>query len=148
MEKSLDLKESIEHYFGQPVQNIKTLSPLTFAFVGDGVYSLIIRTIIVENGNVPVNRLHKETTSLVQASAQAAMVQMIYDDLTPEEQAVYKRGRNTKSASSAKNASIQDYRKATGLETLIGYLYLSGETQRMVELIKLGLDRIKAERSE
>ena len=148
MEKSLDLRESIELYFGQPAQNIKTLSPLTLAFVGDGVYSLIIRTIIVEGGNVPVNRLHKETTALVQASAQAAVAQMIYDDLTPDEQTIYKRGRNTKSASSAKNATIQDYRKATGLEALAGYLYLSGETQRMVELIKLGLDRIKTERSE
>ena len=147
MEKSLDLRESIELYFGQPKQNIKTYSPLTFAFVGDGIYSLVIRTIIAESGNVPVNKLHKETTALVQASAQASLAQMIFDDLTQEEQTIYKRGRNTKSASSAKNATIQDYRKATGLETLVGYLYLTGETQRMVELIKLGLDKIETERS-
>ena len=87
-----------------------------------------------------VNKYHKKSSSLVKASAQAGVYDNIKEKLTDEEAAVYKRGRNAKSATAAKNASIVEYRMATGVEALIGYLYLSGRTARALELIKIGLD--------
>lgn len=136
-----DLKEIIEDNFGKAKTDLKAYSPLTLAFIGDAVFSLVIRTIIVERGNVPVNKLHVATTKLVQAGAQADMIEAVYNDLSEEEQAIYKRGRNAKSASSAKNASIQTYRKATGMEALSGFLYLDGKQERLIELIRLGMER-------
>lgn len=144
MEESLkhkDLKDCVTERFGEAKTRLNEYSPLTLAFIGDAVYSLVIRTIIVDKGNVPVNRLHKETTSLVQASAQAAAADAILPELTGEEEAVYRRGRNAKSGSCAKNASIQDYRKATGMEALTGYLYLKGDMERIALLLKLGMER-------
>lgn len=87
--------------------------------------------------------MHQETSSYVQASAQSQMMRKIQEYLTEEEHAVYKRGRNAKSVSPAKNQSITDYRRATGFEALIGYLYLKKEWKRMLELVKIGLDSLK-----
>ena len=120
--------------------NIKEYSPLTLAYIGDAVYDLIIRTLVVNKGNQQVQKLHKETITMVQASAQARMITALNDQLSEEEHAVYKRGRNAKSASSAKNQSISDYHKATGFEALLGYLYLKNDWKRMMELIRAGLD--------
>ncbi|MDD3414456.1 MAG: ribonuclease III domain-containing protein [Lachnospiraceae bacterium] len=149
MEESLvhnDIRKIIESQFGEAKTDLKAYSPLTLAFIGDAVYSLIIRTIIVERGNVPVNKLHKATTSLVQANAQAEMIQSIQTMLTEEEESAYRRGRNAKSGSSAKNASIQTYRKATGMESLVGYLYLKGDYERILELMKKGLSIEESEK--
>ncbi|NBH83097.1 ribonuclease III [bacterium C-53] len=140
MEESLNLKDYVIKSFGEAKTNPKEYSPLALAFIGDAVYSLVIRTIIVDRGNVPVNRLHKETTSLVKAEAQAAVAEALHPLLTQEEEAIYRRGRNAKSGSSAKNASIQDYRKATGMEALTGYLYLKGDMERIVTLLKMGME--------
>lgn len=118
-----------------PDTDIKSYSGLTLAYIGDAIYDLVIRTYIVKQGNAPVNMLHKKVVKLVQASAQAKLYHTIQDKLTDEEQAIYKRGRNAKSFTSAKNADIVEYRTATGLEALIGYLYLSGQTSRLLELI-------------
>lgn len=118
-----------------PDTDIKSYSGLTLAYIGDAIFDLVIRTYVVEHGNAPVNKLHKQVIKLVQASAQAQLYHTIQDMLTDEEQAVYKRGRNAKSFTSAKNADIVEYRTATGLEALIGYLYLTGQTDRMLELI-------------
>lgn len=118
-----------------PDTDIKSYSGLTLAYIGDAIFDLVIRTYVVEHGNAPVNKLHKKVVKLVQASAQAQLYHTIQDMLTDEEQAVYKRGRNAKSFTSAKNADIVEYRTATGLEALIGYLYLTGQTDRMLELI-------------
>ena len=107
---------------------------------------LIIRSIVVNRGNKQVNKLHKETSSLVQASAQSLMMRTMQEHLTEEETAVYKRGRNAKSISPAKNQSITDYRRATGFEALLGYLYLKKEWKRMLDLVKIGLDSLKAEK--
>lgn len=117
----------------------KQYSPLTLAFIGDGIYDIIIRTIVVTNGNAPVNKLHKQVSNFVKASAQAALFHEIEAGLTEEEKSIYKRGRNAKSFTSAKNATIIDYRIATGLEALIGYLYLSHQTERIITLIRKGL---------
>lgn len=119
-----------------PDTDIKTYSALTLAYIGDAIYDLIIRTYMVANGNAPVNKLHKQVIRLVQATAQAELYHMIQDRLTEEEQAVYKRGRNAKSFSTAKNAGIVEYRTATGLEALIGYLYLTDRLDRILELMK------------
>ncbi|WMJ90694.1 ribonuclease III domain-containing protein [Anaerocolumna sp. MB42-C2] len=122
-----------------PDTDLKTYSPLTLAFIGDVVYDLIIRTLVVENGNAPVNKLHKKVSNLVKAPAQMELFHQIEDKLTEEELAIFKRGRNAKSFTSAKNASITEYRIATGFEALIGYLYLNNEFTRILEIIKSGL---------
>ena len=86
--------------------------------------------------------MHKETSSYVQASAQSKMMRTIQEHLTEEEHGIYKRGRNAKSVSPAKNQSITDYRRATGLEALMGYLYLKDEFERLVELVKTGVEEM------
>lgn len=120
-------------------KDIRTYSPLTLAYIGDAVYEIIIRTILVKKGNCPVNELHKRASNLVKASAQSAIIQKIEDILTEEEHDVYKRGRNTRSATIAKNAKMSDYRRATGFEALVGYLYLKDEYMRIVELVRTGI---------
>ncbi len=135
----LALIQYIKSYLDLPDTDLKTYSPLTLAFIGDVVYDLIIRTLVVENGNAPVNKLHKKVSNLVKAPAQMELFHHIEDKLTEEELAVYKRGRNAKSFTSAKNASITEYRIATGFEALIGYLYLNNEFTRILEIIKSGL---------
>jgi len=114
-------------------------SPLVLAYMGDCVYELFIRTKVVNSGNMPVNKMHKKSAALVKASAQKEMMYGIMEELTEEERQIYKRGRNAKSATMAKHATVSDYRTATGFEALMGYLYLSGQERRMVELIRLGL---------
>ena len=123
--------------------DIKEYSPLTLAYIGDSIYDLIIKSLVVNEGNKQVQKMHQETSSYVQASAQSQMMRKIQEYLTEEEHAVYKRGRNAKSVSPAKNQSITDYRRATGFEALIGYLYLKKEWKRMLELVKIGLDSLK-----
>jgi ribonuclease-3 family protein len=125
-----------------PETDIKTYSPLTLAFIGDSIFDLIIRTVIVESGNAPVNKLHKRASKLVQASAQADLYHTIKEQLTEEELAVYKRGRNAKSFTTAKNAGVVEYRTATGLEALMGYLYLTDQMERLMELIKPQVEKI------
>lgn len=119
-----------------PETDIKTYSPLTLAFIGDSIFDLIIRTTVVESGNAPVNKLHHRASKLVQASAQAELYHAIKEQLTEEETAIFKRGRNAKSFTTAKNAGVVEYRTATGLEALIGYLYLTDQMQRLLVLIK------------
>ena len=130
MTKGLDL----------PQMDPKAYSPLGLAYIGDAVYEIAVRTLVISEGNMSVNKYHKKSSSLVKASAQAGVYDNIKEKLTDEEAAVYKRGRNAKSATAAKNASIVEYRMAIGVEALIGYLYLSGRTARALELIKIGLD--------
>jgi ribonuclease-3 family protein len=142
METNLSLLEQLRAEFEGREIDIRTYSPLTLAYIGDSVYDLIIRTVVVGRGNRGANELHKAVVRLVNAGTQSAMIESLFDELTEEEQTVYKRGRNAKSNTMAKNASIIDYRKATGMEALIGYLYLQDRTERIIELVKLGLDRL------
>ena len=120
-----------------------TYSPLTLAYIGDSIYDLVIKSLVVNEGNKQVQKLHKATSTLVQASAQSKMMRRMQEHLTEEEHAVFKRGRNTKSVSPAKNQSITDYRRATGFEALMGYLYLKKEWTRMLDLIKIGLESLE-----
>ena len=120
-------------------QDLRSYSPLTLAYIGDGVYELVIRTILVKKGNCPVNRLHKKASSLVKAGAQSAIMEVIEEKLTPEELSVYRRGRNALSPTMAKHATMADYRRATGFEALMGYLYLKEDYTRMLTLIRMGI---------
>ena len=138
MEKSLGYLREV---FGLENTDIRTYSPLTLAYIGDGIYELIIRTILVEKGNTQVNKLHQRASRLVKASAQSEMVESLKQYLTEEEMAVFKRGRNAKSFTTAKNATISDYRRATGFAALMGSLYLTEQWERMLELIRIGIEK-------
>ena len=142
MEKSLSLLERIKQEFALKEGDIRTYSPLTLAYIGDGIYDLIVRTVVVERGNESANRLHRKTIGYVNAKTQAQMMEALLPDLTEEEVTVFKRGRNAKSYTSAKNASITDYRKATGFEALIGFLYLMDDMDRVLLLVKEGIERV------
>lgn len=136
----MELAERIQVLFEEKQQDIRTYSPLTLAYIGDSIYDLVVRTMLVGKGNAPVNSLHRRASSLVKAEAQRDSLRRIEPLLTEEEQGVYRRGRNAKSYTSAKNASINDYRIATGFEALMGYLYLTGQTERLLELARYGLE--------
>ncbi len=129
----------IKEQFELPMVDVKTYSPLTLAYIGDGVFDLIIRSVIVGQGNTKASQLHRKTSQIVKASSQALLIETLVPYLTEEEMDVYRRGRNAKSPTTAKNATIGDYRKATGLEALIGYLYVTDQFERAVELTRLGL---------
>ena len=120
-------------------------SPLTLAYIGDCVYELTIRTLLVNKGNAPVNKLDKKASELAKAPTQSRMISMLVENelLTEAELAVYRRGRNAKSFSTAKNATVSDYRRATGFEALIGWLYLKGESERALDIIKLAFDKLE-----
>ena len=149
MGESIDFRDYLDGKMGLERVDLRTYSPLVLAYIGDAIYELVIRTILVERSNCPVQKLHKRASSLVKASAQAAMIEKIMPLLTEKELHIYKRGRNAKSYTKAKNADMLDYRKATGLEALMGYLYLGKETERMVDLICAGLaDELKLSKSE
>lgn len=139
LETRKDLLEQIKTTFACKEQDVRAYSPLTLAYIGDAIYDLVIRSVVVERANRSANDLHKKTVRYVKAEAQAAMIVALADELTAEEEAVYKRGRNAKSYTTAKNASIGDYRKATGFEALMGYLYLTNRTDRMLFLIQKGI---------
>lgn len=137
---SAELLEQIKAVFACKEQDVRAYSPLTLAYMGDAIYELVIRTVVVERANRSANDLHKKTVRYVKAEAQAAMIQALIPELTPDEEAVYKRGRNAKSYTAAKNASLGDYRKATGFEALMGFLYLTGQTDRLLYLVKKGIE--------
>ena len=119
--------------------DIRSYSPLTLAYIGDAIYELVIRTILVEKGNTQVNKLHQRASKVVKASAQSEIIEKLKPYLTEEEMGIFKRGRNAKSFTMAKNASMSDYRRATGFEALMGHLYLTEQWDRMLELIKIGI---------
>ncbi len=141
MEKSVNLKDQCRRVFGVEEQDLRTYSPLTLAYIGDAIFELVVRTVLVERKNTQPEKLHKAATKIVKAETQAIMIEAIKEDLTEEEQAVFKRGRNAKAVTRAKNATMSEYRRATGFEALMGYLYLKGEMERMIELIRLGTEK-------
>lgn len=121
-------------------------SPLTLAYIGDAVYEIYVRTrVIEEHENMPPNKLHRISTTFVKAKAQTNSINALLPYLTEEERDIFKRGRNAKSYTKAKNADTGDYRKATGFETLIGYLYLDERTDRLNELMQIAYDNAHTE---
>ncbi len=117
--------------------------PLDLAYIGDCAYELVIRTCLLSEGATAVDKLNRKASNLAKAVTQAKMITGIMEYLTEEEQGIYRRGRNAKSYSPAKNASLGDYHKATGFEAVIGWLYLKKEYARMYEIIHKGFDVIK-----
>ena len=142
MEEGVSLVSQIRETFALPEVDVKSYSPLALAYIGDDVYDIIIRTMVVEKANRSAHDLHLISSRYVKAQTQAAMIEALGDVLTEEEEAVYKRGRNAKAYTTAKNASVADSRKATGLEALVGYLYLQNKMDRILELIKEGIQRL------
>lgn len=121
-----------------------TISPLVLAYLGDTVYEYYVREYLIKkNINKKVNDLHKSAIKYVNAKAQATVIHAIEDELTEDEERIYKRGRNQKSHTSPKNADIIDYKHATGFEALIGYLHLNNESDRLNYIISKGIDIIE-----
>lgn len=139
MEKSLN--QQIKDIFAIADVDIRTYSPLTLAYIGDGIFDVVIRSIVVGRGNTPVNQLHHKTSHIVKAHSQAMMAEVLLDEMSDTEKDIYRRGRNAKSHTMAKNATVMDYRSATGFEALMGYLYLTDAMDRILELVSIALDR-------
>lgn len=120
------------------------LNGLALAYVGDAIYEIYIRDYLVEQGQTKPNTLHRMATHYVSAKAQAFLLQAMQtaDLLTETEQRIYKRGRNAKSHTSAKNADVTTYRIATGFEALMGYLHLTKQTERLEELIQWCIEKV------
>ena len=136
------MEKSIDSYFteilGVTYTNPREYSPLSLAYIGDSVFDLLIKTLAVTKDKKQAYKYHKEVSQLVKAEAQAGYIMYLLDNglLTEEEEWIYKRGRNTKTHSTAKNATVGQYRKATGFEALVGYLYLKKDYDRLFELVK------------
>lgn len=123
--------------------DVRMMNPLVLAFIGDGIYDLYVRSYVVANFKGRVNSLHKTTVKYVKAESQAYAARQLMTFLSEEEAAVLKRGRNQNSVTAAKNASVVDYRMATGFECLIGWLYLMGRHERVEDLIMMTLEIIE-----
>ena len=121
---------------GRPVDKLYVLD----GYIGDAAYEMVIRSILVMQGNCPVGAFHQRASRLVKAPTQSKMMECIEPILTEEEAHVYKRGRNAHSSTTAKNASVIEYRRATGFEAVMGYLYLKQDWKRMIDLVKVGLE--------
>lgn len=116
-------------------QRARECNPQVLAFVGDAVHTLYIRTLLSESSTAKSNALHKITSSKVKASAQSEKIEKLFDKLTEKEKYYYKRGRNAHTGATAKNATVIEYRKASGFEALLGYLYLTGKYERLKEIL-------------
>ena len=124
-------KDYLSEVFGLEQHDIRMYSPLTLAYIGDAAYEIVIRTILVRKANMQVNKLHRHAAGLVKAEKQSAMIEILEPLFTEEEKQIYKRGRNA-----------IDYRRATGFEAVMGYLYLKGDYKRMIDLIRAGLGEV------
>ena len=120
-------------------------SPAQLAYAGDAVYELLVRSYVINNHDINVNKMHRLTVKFVKANAQAYIVNKLKDELTEEELKIVKRGRNAKVTSSPKNVDFMDYRYATGFEALLGYLFLNNNIDRLMyifdKIIKIIIER-------
>ena len=138
-----DIFETIKQNMDLEEIDTVNYSPLTFAYIGDAVYEVVIRTVIVDEANRSVNAIHKMASNYVKAATQAQLADALMDEFSEDELAIYKRGRNAKINTKAKNVSLSDYKKATGFEAVVGWLYLNNKSDRMMELVKKGLESIE-----
>ncbi|WP_405374278.1 Mini-ribonuclease 3 [Pseudobutyrivibrio sp.] len=138
MEASLN--DYLNSKFDIEPKDIRTYSPLTLAYIGDAIFDVVVRSILVNKGNTAVNKLHQRASSVVKAPTQARMAAALIDDFTEEEADWYRRGRNSKPHTKAKNATTMDYLEATGFEAVMGYLYLTGDMDRICELVRRGIE--------
>lgn len=136
------MEKSLDSYFSEILDvkytNPNEYSPLALAYIGDSVFDLLIKTVVVSENNKQAEKYHKEVSSYVKAASQAQYMEYLIENelLTEEELSIYKRGRNAKTHSTAKNATVGQYRIATGFECLIGYLYLGRNYERLFEIVK------------
>ena len=119
---------------------VKMLSPLTWAYIGDSVFELYVRTELINKTNLKPHKLHIEAIKYVKAKAQAKILEKIKDKLTEEEMEIVRRGRNTQNHHLAKNATVQEYMYSTAFEGLIGYLYLTKQDERLKEILDMSMD--------
>ncbi len=136
------LNEYLNSEFDIESKDIRTYSPLTLAYIGDAIFDVVIRSILVNKGNTAVNKLHQRASSIVKAPTQAKMAAALMENFTEEEADWYRRGRNSKPHTKAKNATTMDYLEATGFEAVVGYLYLTNDMDRICELVSLGIERL------
>ena len=139
MEKGVGLPQDILERFDCREQDVRNFSPLTLAYIGDCVYELIVRTMVVERGNRPPRKLHNESSEFSKAGTQRKIYEALLDEVTKEEADILRRGKNAHFHTKAKNATVLEYRSATALEALLGYLYLTAKMERVLELLKIGL---------
>ena len=139
------MEQSLIDFEGLAELDLRTLSPLTLAFLGDAVFELLARSQIVGQGNRPPGKLHGFSAHIVCATSQARFYQAIEGMLSEEEQNVFRRGKNVNSQTRSKHASLADYRVATGLEALFGWLFLRKENRRMMELWNRGVQAVLSE---
>lgn len=119
------------------VQEARQLNPLVLAFIGDAIYEVFVRTYLVDKKrDMSVHKLHVEAISFVKAHAQSEIIKKLEDQLTEEETGIFKRGRNAKSGTVPKNADMQEYKAATGFEALLGYLYITEQTDRLNNILE------------
>jgi ribonuclease-3 family protein len=137
------LNDYLNEQFNIEPKDIRTYSPLTLAYIGDAIFDVVIRSILVNKGNTAVNKLHQRASSVVKAPTQAAMAAALMDSFTDEEADWYRRGRNSKPHTKAKNATTMDYLEATGFEAVMGYLYLTGNMDRICELVNRGIEALQ-----
>ena len=140
MEESIKIEEAIVKALKLETVDPRTYSPLVLAYIGDAVYELLIRTKVINHGSMQVNKMHKKSASLVKAETQANIIKAIQDDLTEEELAVFRRGRNAQVHSIPSHASRAQYSTATALEALFGWLYLGGQRQRASDLFDVMME--------
>jgi ribonuclease-3 family protein len=138
-----DLPVTIKEQFEIKGTDINTYNPLTLAFIGDSVYEIIVRTLVVSKGNKSVNALAKDKNKLVNAKTQSRIAEILTEVFTEEEADIYRRGKNAKTANHSKSAAYSEYHRATGLEAVFGYLYLTGKLDRCLELLKTALDKLE-----
>lgn len=143
MAQGIDILSELNSRLNLKKVDIRTYSPLSLAYIGDSVYDLVIRSYVVSLGNTSSNNMHRMTVRYVSAPAQAKIIDGLLSRLTDEEITVYKRGKNSKPHTMAKNATQSEYLKATGFEALIGFLYLSEKGERLMDLVKMGIDIIE-----
>lgn len=144
MEEKVRTDESAFSYFKEQLQIApgmpESYSPLALAYIGDCIFDVMVRTIVVSKANKQVNKYHREVSRIVCATAQAQMIKAVCDRLTEEELAIYKRGRNANSYTKAKNATRAEYRNATGFEAVLGYLYLKEDFTRLTDVVRMSLE--------
>ena len=145
MNTTNSLLKNIHLFFPAEEKDIRTIAPFKLAYLGDAVFEIMIRTLTLDTTGGPVKNLHKKSSSLVNAASQAALAAAMLPLMTEEEASVFRHGRNAKTSSVAKHADIHDYRNATGLEALFGYLYLSDRMDRATELLKQAVTKLEIE---
>lgn len=137
-----DILNLTKEGFGLKDMTPEEVSPLILAHIGDAIYEVVVRTIVLSGGNKPINLVHRDSIKFVNARTQADLAEILQEEFTQEEAVQYRRGKNAKPKTSAKNATLQEYHVATGLEAVMGFLYLKGKNDRIIELCKLGFEKL------